>query len=128
MLPIIRLVKNDHILKVTWKYGGKKQIFIKKYIKESHFGETKEIKKICIKRNKQGDKKMNRIIFIEKDQNFQNETTNYWFTVNEENYCISDCNGELSLLDCDGCPILACNDHDSIKDLLIPYYEEHLYD
>lgn len=68
------------------------------------------------------------INFLEKDQIYQNETTNYWFSVNGENYAISDCNGELKLLDSNGCPIESCNDHDGIKEVLMPYYNEHLLD
>jgi hypothetical protein len=57
--------------------------------------------------------------YISTDQNFQDETTNYWFLVGGEIYALSDCNGELQLLDCDGCPFEECNDHDNIKQLLI---------
>lgn len=66
--------------------------------------------------------------FIGKDNHRQNKTTNYWFTVNGEDYAVSDCNGELSLLDCDGYPIDSCNDHNNILDFLIPYYESHIND
>ena len=57
--------------------------------------------------------------YITTDQNFQDETTNYWFLVDGESYALSDCNGELQLLDCDGCPVEPCNDHENIKQLLI---------
>lgn len=62
------------------------------------------------------------IEFIEKDQIWQNETTNYWFTVDGESWAISDSNGCVQLLDCDGCPVDPCNDHDSILELLLPHY------
>ena len=68
------------------------------------------------------------IEFIEKENDFQDEVTRYWFSVNDENFCIADQNGELSLLDCDGYPIEECNDIDGIKALLIPEYEKHIND
>lgn len=53
--------------------------------------------------------------FITKDQNWQDETTIYWFSLVgtdsgtgcEMNgvYGIADCNGEESVVDCDGCPL-----------------------
>ena len=56
-------------------------------------------------------------IFTAKDQNSQDETTIYWFDVvgtigNEEDgvWGITDCNGEIGLVDCDGCP---CNTDDA---------------
>lgn len=64
------------------------------------------------------------IEFIEKDQDWQNETTRYWFSVNDESYCIADSNGETSLLDSEGYPIEECNDHDGIKAALLPEYEK----
>ena len=56
--------------------------------------------------------------YITTDVNSQ-DGTNYWFEVNGENYAISEFENELRLLDCDGCPIEDCNDHDNIKQLLI---------
>ena len=44
------------------------------------------------------------IQFIEKDQVRQEEKTNYWFNVDGDDWAISDSCGELTLLDCDGCP------------------------
>ena len=58
-------------------------------------------------------------MFITKQEIGQDETVNYWFNVDGEDFALSDCNGELRLLDCDGCPIETCNDHDNIKQLLI---------
>ena len=66
------------------------------------------------------------IKFVEKDQNWQNGSTNYWFDVDGETYAICDEAGQLSLLDCDGCPIDECNDHDNVKDALIPEYKKHI--
>jgi hypothetical protein len=57
--------------------------------------------------------------YITTEQNVQDETTNYWFLVEGESYALSDCNGDLKLLDCDWCPIEECNDHENIKQLLI---------
>ena len=54
------------------------------------------------------------------DQHWAEECTNYWFDVNGENYAVSDCNGVLRLLDCDGCPVEACNDHGGLLEILTP--------
>lgn len=62
--------------------------------------------------------------FIEKDQIYQNETTNYWFTVNGERWAISDCNGELTLLDCDGCP--CAHNYPEIFNLLADEYTNYI--
>ena len=70
-----------------------------------------------------------KIEFIEKDQIFADETTNHWFSVDGENYAISDSGvEELKLLDCDGCPVEECNDRDGIKDALIAEYEKRIND
>ena len=74
-------------------------------------------------KNQQGETTMI-IEFIEKDQVYQEETTNYWFSVDGESYAISDCNGELSLLDSDGCP----GDNPRIFDALKPEYEKRIMD
>lgn len=66
------------------------------------------------------------IEFIEVDQNWQDEITIYWFSVNDENYGIADKNGNTTLLDCDGSPIENCNDHNNIKDKLMPLYREEM--
>ena len=53
--------------------------------------------------------------YISKDQNSNDETTNYWFkVVHSDNdlsgvYGVADNNGNIRLLDCDGC--LCTNDH-----------------
>lgn len=66
------------------------------------------------------------INFIDKDQNWQDETTNYWFDVDGEQYAVSDCNGKLRLLDCDGFPVEPCNDRDNVLEQLIPLYEKEI--
>jgi len=47
-----------------------------------------------------------KIQFIDKEQDWENETTRYWFNVDGDDYCIADQNGEFTLLDSDGCPTL----------------------
>ena len=47
---------------------------------------------------------MNNVKFISKDQNSQDETTNYWFELNGESYAVSESGPDVRLLDCDGCP------------------------
>jgi hypothetical protein len=96
--------------------------------KKCHFciAKTNECDIIVLqKQNNKGEKM--KIEFIEKDQIWKNETTNYWFNVDGENYAISDQNGELSLLDEDGTPIPDCNNK-GIKDLLILEYQKHIHD
>ena len=55
-----------------------------------------------------------------KDQNWQDETTIYWFTLNGKDYGteirfsdsvygLADNNGDTTLLDCDGCPMVEGN-------------------
>lgn len=68
------------------------------------------------------------IEFQEKDQQWQNQQTVYWFSVDDEDYAIADRGGELSLLDSEGFPIEPCNDHENIKSILIPHYEAHIND
>jgi hypothetical protein len=46
-----------------------------------------------------------KIQFIDKEQDWANETTRYWFDVDGNDYCIADKNGDLILLDGDGCAI-----------------------
>lgn len=54
--------------------------------------------------------------YISKDQNFQNESTTYWFildgmdygtekTFESETFGIVDCNGKKSVVDVDGAPV-----------------------
>jgi hypothetical protein len=68
------------------------------------------------------------IKFIEKDQIWQNETTNYWFNVNGKQWAVSDCRGELKLLDHDGYPVEPCNDRENLLELLTPHYQSHVSD
>jgi hypothetical protein len=67
---------------------------------------------------------MKTIKFLSKENDTQNETIRYWFSVNGENYCVADKNGELSLLDSEGFPIDSCNDHENILSTLISHYEK----
>jgi len=43
--------------------------------------------------------------FTEKDQNWQNEQTIYWFDVDGETYGVSESGPHSQILDCDGCPV-----------------------
>ena len=69
-----------------------------------------------------------KIKFIEKDQNWQEQQTTYWFEVDGAEYAIADQNGELSLLDKNSYPIDDWNDHDNVKDALISEYTKHIND
>ena len=53
---------------------------------------------------------MSNVKYISKDQNSQDETTNYWFELNGESFAVSECGGESRLLDCDGCPFNMSDD------------------
>jgi len=67
------------------------------------------------------------IKFVEKDQNWQEETTVYWFEVGAETYAISDNYGILSMLDCDGCPINETDDRNApIFSEMLNRYESHI--
>ena len=57
--------------------------------------------------------------YVTTEQNYQEETTTYWFLVGEDSFALQDCNGELKLLDSEGYPVEECNDHDNVKQLLI---------
>ena len=56
---------------------------------------------------------------ITSDANTQSGTISHWFEVGGEEFAISECDGEMRLLDCDGFPVEECNDHGNIKQLLI---------
>jgi hypothetical protein len=45
------------------------------------------------------------IDFLEKEILHQNDETRYWFRVDGEDYCISDCAGTLTMLDSKGCRV-----------------------
>lgn len=64
------------------------------------------------------------IKFIEKCQVNQDETTNFWFDVDGEAWAISERNGTVKLLDCEGFPVEKCNDKGRILDRLLPYYHK----
>jgi len=68
------------------------------------------------------------ITFKSKEQVWQNCETRYWFEVDGEEYCLSDTEGRLSLLDSEGYPIDECNDHLRVKDALIKHYPAHIND
>lgn len=69
-----------------------------------------------------------KIEFINKEQDYQNDQTRYWFDVDGVEYCIQDEIGGLSLLDHTGNEVLDCNDFDGIKAKLMPEYEKHIND
>ncbi|MGB1893894.1 MAG: hypothetical protein ACPHSD_19645 [Candidatus Latescibacterota bacterium] len=46
-----------------------------------------------------------KIKFIDKEQDWANETTRYWFNVDGDEYCIADQNDFFTLLDCDMLPL-----------------------
>ena len=43
---------------------------------------------------------------IETNQDWCNETTTYWFTVDGEQWAIADCNGDYDLLDEEGSAVV----------------------
>ena len=49
---------------------------------------------------------MTSIIFIEKEQDWQNETTRYWFSVNGVEFCVAECGPASDILDRNGKPLL----------------------
>lgn len=65
----------------------------------------------------------NSINLVDTDQNWAEEKTNYWFEVDGESWAISDQNGDLTLLDCDGCSADE-RDHDNIKPTLVAMVEK----
>ncbi len=64
------------------------------------------------------------IIYLGKDQNWADETTIYWFSVDCENYGIAYNNGKTKLLDCDGCPVEECNARHRFKDYILKTIED----
>lgn len=69
-----------------------------------------------------------KIEFIEKEQDWQNETTRYWFIVDRVKYCIADQNGDLSLLDSCGYPLEGWSEYERIIGALNPHYQDHIMD
>lgn len=59
-----------------------------------------------------------------EDNNGQDETNNFWFDVDGQEWAVSETNGVKRLLDCDGCPVDECNDHDGILEQLLPLIKE----
>lgn len=43
--------------------------------------------------------------YIGKDQAWADDKTIYWFDVCGEEYGVSEQAGEISIIDCDGCPV-----------------------
>ena len=56
---------------------------------------------------------MNSITHTSTDQNWQDETTIYWFNVDGDEYGVADCNGEKTILDSDGSPVNT-DDHKNV--------------
>ena len=48
---------------------------------------------------------MENVTFVEKDQNWQDETTIYWFDVDGESFGVAESGPDATVLDCDGCPV-----------------------
>lgn len=68
------------------------------------------------------------IKYIDKEQDWVNETTRYWFNVDGDDYCIADQNGELTLLDCHGGAAMFSNRDYYIYNVLISEREKHIND
>ena len=69
------------------------------------------------------------IKFLEKNQVWQNETTEYWFDLDGTVYNMCDNNGRVRLYDSENYPIdLSDTDHDRIYELLYPEYQKHISD
>ena len=59
-------------------------------------------------------------MYAGKDQNYQDETTNYWFELGDDEFAVSECNGSSKLLDCDGSPLnLDDSENQEIFDKLV---------
>ena len=60
------------------------------------------------------------IEYKNKDQNWQEQSTTYWFDVDGESFglCDKGYGEETRLLDCDGCPVEECNDRGGILRIL----------
>jgi len=64
-----------------------------------------------------------KIKFIEKHQVWADQITNYWFTVDNVDYAISDGNGNFTLIDADERII---DDQPEIKKALIEEYQQYI--
>lgn len=63
----------------------------------------------------------NNVEFIGTDNNYMNKSVVHWFNVDGDEWGVDIYNGETtSLVDCDGCPVVPCNDHGGVLDLLLP--------
>lgn len=62
---------------------------------------------------------------ISIEQDYQNETTRVWFNVDGDEYAIADCNGALTLLDCDGANAELYAEGNEIKRMLVPLYKKY---
>lgn len=67
-----------------------------------------------------------KIEFLEKEPDWKNGATRYWFNVDGEEYCICESADNLQLLDGEGYPIEPCNDHGNILAALIPEYKKQI--
>ena len=66
------------------------------------------------------------IEFVSTQDDKQNGVFNCWFNVDGESYAISSSVDGKRLLDCDGCPVEPCNDHDNVCDALMAYYRKNI--
>lgn len=44
--------------------------------------------------------------FVGKEQDWQNETTRYWFDFDGSSWCVAESGGQTDILDFDGKPLL----------------------
>lgn len=69
------------------------------------------------------------IEFIEKNQKWEEETTEYWFNVDGEQWAVLDCNGRLTLVDCLGYHVDQFDtQYEEMLEALTPHYESHIND
>ena len=47
---------------------------------------------------------MKTLSFVAKDQNFNDESTTYWFDIDGETWGVVESCGKSTIVDCDGCP------------------------
>ena len=59
------------------------------------------------------------IEFIETEQDWKNETTRYWHTVDGVEFALADQNGDLTLIDEDGYPYEGNYEAEKIKAALV---------
>lgn len=68
------------------------------------------------------------IVFFDKEQIWQHEQTRYWFGVDGVNWCISDTNGDLQLLDFQGYPVSTVLKYNLIFNTLCEEYKKYIND